>query len=207
MRKLKITGVLRTVLLVLTVTGILLFFLLTAMDRRKLQRTVDDTIAFARARIQRYEDFNTNDKVKSLIRLLDKSTELSRVIAAEGIPDQEKLDRYVEQMRFLSLHGIDSRAQLEEYRKPLLDEIAALTKERHRLYRSEPESLHIQQITSRLQVLRKENRLCGSIERHSLEIEQRMAEALAERQKYIENEKQKGVDRTENRQDAQQRNG
>ena len=54
MRKLKITGVLRAVLLVLTVTGILLFFLLTAMDRRKLQRTVDDTIAFARARIQRY---------------------------------------------------------------------------------------------------------------------------------------------------------
>lgn len=44
--------------------------------------------------------------------------------------DIRKLDRYVEQMRFLSLHGIDSRAQLEEYRKPLLDEIAALTKER-----------------------------------------------------------------------------
>ena len=90
MRKLKITGVIRTVLLVLTVTGILLFFLLTAMDRRKLQRTVDDTIAFARARIQRYEDFNTNDKVKSLIRLLDKSTELSRVIAAEGITGSGK---------------------------------------------------------------------------------------------------------------------
>ena len=88
MRKLKITGVLRAVLLVLTVTGILLFFLLTAMDRRKLQRTVDDTIAFARARIQRYEDFNTNDKVKSLIRLLDKSTELSRVIAAEGTSER-----------------------------------------------------------------------------------------------------------------------
>ena len=128
--------------------------------------------------------------------------------------DIRKLDRYVEQMRFLSLHGIDSRAQLEEYRKPLLDEIAALLKSHGvsevycvTLACSEPESLHIQQITSRLQVLRKENRLCGSIERHSLEIEQRMAEALAERQKYIENEKQKGVDRTENRQDAQQRNG
>ena len=37
MRKLKITGVLRVVLLVLTVTGILLFFLFTSMDRRKLQ--------------------------------------------------------------------------------------------------------------------------------------------------------------------------
>lgn len=112
MRKLKITGVLRTVLLVLTVTGILLFFLLTAMDRRKLQRTVDDTIAFARARIQRYEDFNTNDKVKSLIRLLDKSTELSRVIAAEGIPDQEKLDRYVEDQRLSGVLILDENMRV-----------------------------------------------------------------------------------------------
>lgn len=112
MRKLKITGVLRTVLLVLTVTGILLFFLLTAMDRRKLQRTVDDTIAFARARIQRYEDFNTNDKVKSLIRLLDKSTELSRVITAEGIPDQEKLDRYVEDQRLSGVLILDENMRV-----------------------------------------------------------------------------------------------
>ena len=112
MRKLKITGVLRTVLLVLTVTGILLFFLLTAMDRRKLQRTVDDTIAFARARIQRYEDFNTNDKVKRLIRLLDKSTELSRVITAEGIPDQEKLDRYVEDQRLSGVLILDENMRV-----------------------------------------------------------------------------------------------
>ena len=112
MRKLKITGVLRTVLLVLTVTGILLFFLFTSMDRRKLQRTVDDTIAFARARIQRYEDFNTNDKVKSLIRLLDKSTELSRVIAAEGIPDQEKLDRYVEDQRLSGVLILDENMRV-----------------------------------------------------------------------------------------------
>ena len=35
MRKLKITGVIRTVLLVLTVTGILLFFLLTAYGQEK----------------------------------------------------------------------------------------------------------------------------------------------------------------------------
>lgn len=112
MRKLKITGVLRAVFLVLTVTGILLFFLLTAMDRRKLQCTVDNTIAFARARIQRYEDFNTNDKVKSLIRLLDKSTELSRVIAAEGIPDQEKLDRYVEDQRLSGVLILDENMRV-----------------------------------------------------------------------------------------------
>ena len=94
--------------------------------------------------------------------------------------DIYRLDRYVEQMHFLALHGIDSRAQLEEYRKPLLDEIAALTKERHRLYRSEPESPRIGQLTARLQALRKENRLCGTIEQHSVEIDQRLAEAKAE---------------------------
>ena len=121
--------------------------------------------------------------------------------------DIRKLDRYVEQMRFLSLHGIDSRAQLEEYRKPLLDEIAALTKERHRLYRSEPKSPRIGQLTARLQALRKENRMCGTIEQHSVEIDQRLAEAKAERQRYMENENKKGVDRTERRQDTRQRDG
>lgn len=120
---------------------------------------------------------------------------------------EDMLDRYVEQMHFLSLHGIDSRAQLEEYRKPLLDEIAALAKERRRLYRSEPESPRIGQLTARLQALRKENRLCGTIEQHSVEIDQRLAEAKAKRQRYMENENKKGVDRTERRQDTRQRDG
>lgn len=91
--------------------------------------------------------------------------------------------------------------------KPLLDEIAALAKERRRLYRSEPESPRIGQLTARLQALRKENRLCGTIEQHSVEIDQRLAEAKAKRQRYMENENKKGVDRTERRQDTRQRDG
>ena len=97
--------------------------------------------------------------------------------------------------------------QLEEYRKQLLNEMAALTKERHRFYRSEPESPKIGQLTARLQALRKENRLCEAIERHSVEIDHRLAEVRVERQRYMENESKKGVDRTERRQDTQQRNG
>ena len=119
--------------------------------------------------------------------------------------DIRKLDQYVEQMRFLSRHGIDSREQLAEYRKPLLDEIAALTKERHGLYRSAPDSPRIGQITARLKVLRKEIRMCGRIEKHSMEIGQRLAEARAEQKKYVEKEKQKGADKAEKRRDALQR--
>lgn len=118
-----------------------------------------------------------------------------------------KLDQYVEQMRFLLRHGIDSREQLAEYRKPLLDEIAALTKERHGLYRSAPDSPRIGQITARLKVLRKESRMCGRIEKHSVEIGQRLTEARAEQKKYVENEKQKGADKAEKRRDALQRDG
>ena len=121
--------------------------------------------------------------------------------------DIRKLDQYVEQMRFLLRHGIDSREQLAEYRKPLLDEIAALTKERHGLYRSAPDSPRIGQITARLKVLRKESRMCGRIEKHSVEIGQRLTEARAEQKKHVENEKQKGADKAEKRRDALQRDG
>ena len=121
--------------------------------------------------------------------------------------DIRKLDQYVEQMRFLLRHGIDSREQLAEYRKPLLDEIAALTKERHGLYRSAPDSPRIGQITARLKVLRKESRMCGRIEKHSVEIGQRLTEARAEQKKYVENEKQKGADKAEKRRDALQKDG
>lgn len=62
--------------------------------------------------------------------------------------DIRKLDQYVEQMRFLLRHGIDSREQLAEYRRPLLDEITVLTKERHGLYRA-PRIRRVRQITAR----------------------------------------------------------
>jgi hypothetical protein len=89
----------------------------------------------------------------------------------------------------------------------LLDEITVLTKERHGLYRSAPDSPRIGQITARLKVLRKESRMCGRIEKHSVEIGQRLAEARAEQKKYVENEKQKGADKAEKRRDALQKDG
>ena len=87
----------------------------------------------------------------------------------------------------------------------MLDEIAVLTKERHGLYRSAPDSPRIGQITARLKVLRKESRMCGRIEKRSVEIGQRLTEARAEQKKHVENEKQKGADKAEKRRDALQR--
>ena len=74
--------------------GILTFLLLTARDNNKLNSTLDETFDFVKNRIESYEIYNTNDQVKSLVRLLDKTTELSRVIEQEGNLSTEMLDEY-----------------------------------------------------------------------------------------------------------------
>ena len=62
---------------ILIFSGILTFLLLTARDNSKLNSTLDETFDFVKNRIESYEIYNTNDQVKSLVRLLDKTTELS----------------------------------------------------------------------------------------------------------------------------------
>ncbi|MFR4391616.1 MAG: relaxase/mobilization nuclease, partial [Neglectibacter timonensis] len=62
--------------------------------------------------------------------------------------------------------------------------------ERHRLYRAEPESVRIQEITDTLKPLRKDIRMCVKIEQHSLEIEQRMREL----EQQLEHEKQESCE-------------
>ena len=60
------------------------------------------------------------------------------------------------------------------YRTPLEERVQALTKERKRLYRSEPDSVRIGQITEELKPLRKDIRICIRIEQQSQEMEEKM---------------------------------
>ena len=57
--------------LILIFFGILTFLLLTASDNNKLNNTLNETFDFVKTRIERYEIYNTNDQVKSLVRLMD----------------------------------------------------------------------------------------------------------------------------------------
>lgn len=101
--------------------------------------------------------------------------------------DIRRLDERIAQMEFLQKHGITTREELSAYRKPLEDQVLALTKERHSLYRKEPQSSRIREITESLKPLRKEIRMCVKIEQHSQEIEQRLMEL--EQLQTAENEK------------------
>lgn len=88
--------------------------------------------------------------------------------------DIRRLDRRIEQMKFLSEHSIDDRGQLAALRGQAEGEIAALMKERQHLYRTAPEAERIGQINDRLKTLRHTAKLCRDITVQSEEMERRM---------------------------------
>lgn len=100
--------------IILIFSGILTFLLLTASDNRRLNSTLNETFDFVKTRIERYEIYNTNDQVKSLVRLLDKTTELSRVIAQERKLSAEMLDEYAREQRLTGILVLDQHLNVVE---------------------------------------------------------------------------------------------
>ena len=88
--------------------------------------------------------------------------------------DIRKLDERIEQMEFVFEHEIEDRNQLISIRQAAEAEIEKLTKERKRLYRREPDSPRIDELTAQLKEQRKTVRICKRVEEHSLAIEQRL---------------------------------
>ena len=105
--------------------------------------------------------------------------------------DIRRLDKRIEQMNFLSKHSIDDRGQLAALRAEAEHEIAALTKERQRLYRTAPKGERIGQINARLKTLRRTIKFCKDITVQSEEMERRM---LADRQTALRLQKEKEQD-------------
>lgn len=99
---------------ILIFSGILTFLLLTARDNNRLNSTLDETFDFVKNRIESYEIYNTNDQVKSLVRLLDKTTELSRVIEQEGNLSTEMLDEYAREQRLTGILVLDQNLKVTE---------------------------------------------------------------------------------------------
>ena len=112
--------------------------------------------------------------------------------------DAYKLDQRIRQMEFLSKNNIDTLAQLETYRQAKLGEIVQLTAERKSLYKTNPDSQRIQQITAALKQLRQEERLCRKIAEHSLEVQQHLTEARRDRAEQQQREQEHERDRRPN---------
>ena len=112
--------------------------------------------------------------------------------------DTYKLDQRIRQMEFLSKKNIDMLTQLEAYRQAKLGEIVQRTAERKSLYKTNPDSPRIQQITAALKQLRQEERLCRKIAEHSLEVQQHLTEARRDRAEQQQREQEHERDRRPN---------
>lgn len=95
--------------IVLILLGISCFCFTNASDIAKLNDTLDETISFVKSSINRYEIYNANDRVKSLVRLLDKSEELSRVLDAEHDFTAQDMDNYAKQQRLTGVLVLDEK--------------------------------------------------------------------------------------------------
>lgn len=93
----------------LILLGISCFCFTNASDIAKLNDTLDETISFVKSCISRYEIYNANDRVKSLVRLLDKSEELSRVLDAEHDFTAQDMDNYAKQQRLTGVLVLDEK--------------------------------------------------------------------------------------------------
>ena len=84
-----------------------------------------------------------------------------------------QLDKRIEQMEFLMRREIRTLPQLRDIQAQTEAEVRQLNAERNRLYKTDPESGQIPQLTQRLRELRKTCKLCKQIEEHSREMAQR----------------------------------
>ena len=112
--------------------------------------------------------------------------------------DAYKLDQRIQQMEFLSRNSIDTLTQLETYRQAKLGEIVQLTAERKSLYKANPNSPRIQQISTAIKQLRQEERFCRKIAEHSLEVQQHLTEARRDRAEQQKQEQERARDHRPN---------
>ena len=96
-------------LTVLILAGIIIWGIFTGVDIAGLKNTLDDTMSFSKVRIQNYENFTANDRVKSLIRLLDKTVELRTNMEKFDRYSQTDLDTYVAQQRLSGVWVLDDK--------------------------------------------------------------------------------------------------
>ncbi len=98
-------------LIVLIVMGAGLFIIFQNACRSDLQEALDSTISFTKLRINRCSAYQSNDQVKSLVRLMDKTTELSENLAEWDSADAERLDRYAREQRLNGAVVLDQDLQ------------------------------------------------------------------------------------------------
>lgn len=90
--------------LILLIIGLVIWSAFTALDRNSLRESIDETSTFIKARIVNYNNTVSNDRVKSLVRLVDKSLALRDNLSNSNFD----IDDYIDQQRITGVLILDS---------------------------------------------------------------------------------------------------
>ena len=99
MKSKKRPGISGILLIVLILVGMIVWGIFTGLDRRELSETLDKTTLVAKNKLQDYDNYTANDRVKSLVRLLDKTKELGTNLSKINKYGQQDLDEYITEQR------------------------------------------------------------------------------------------------------------
>lgn len=89
------------------------FSALTARDKGEVRQVAQETLSSVSGRLLRYENYIADEKVKSLIRLLDKTNELGRCLT-NAPEDRDKFFRdYARQQRLTGIILLDGQMNLD----------------------------------------------------------------------------------------------
>ncbi len=80
---------------------------LTWYDIQYASKAMQETMALLSRRVSRFEGYESNDESKSLIRLLDKTTELSQRLTRKSKQNVEFLDQYAYEQRLSGILILD----------------------------------------------------------------------------------------------------
>ena len=88
--------------------AVVIFQALTAMNTRQVKQELSETFEFMKRQLNKYENYVVGDRTKSLVRLLDKTQELARVLGAEPDFGVDGLEQYAYDQQLDGILVVDS---------------------------------------------------------------------------------------------------
>ncbi len=99
-------------LVLIMIAGCVVWFIFTGIDNTKLHKALNSTISFCKSRIVSYDNSISNDRVKSLVRLLDKAEALRDDMAEYASFGQGELDNFIEEQRLTGVLVLDDEMRV-----------------------------------------------------------------------------------------------
>ena len=103
---------------VFAAVGLVVFLLLmnrifTYVSIRDAETAGEDTVSYVKERVETYENYQANDRTKSLVRLLDKTREFVRDLGEDDVTT-ERMKEYIKAQRLDGILILDQNLQVVE---------------------------------------------------------------------------------------------